>query len=66
MRLRWANNISTFFLSLQEIANCVAWAMARATTREGSKTDRVTLRRGSFGQHRDFRAQAPQSGFRAR
>ena len=36
--------------------------MARAALRDGSKTDRVTLRCGSFGQHQGFRAKASQSG----
>ncbi len=66
MRLRWANSISTFFLSLQEIVYWVVWAMARATSREGSKIDQVTLRCGSFGQHLAFRLQASQSPLRAR
>ena len=66
MRLRWANSISTFFRSLQEMAYCRVCEMARATSRAGSYIDLVTLRCGSFGQHFGFRPQAWQSAFRAR
>lgn len=66
IRLRWAKSISTFFRSLQEIAYWVVWVMARATSREGSWIDRVTLRFGCVGQHRTLSPRASQSVLRAR
>ena len=66
MRLRWANNISTFFRSLIEMSYCLVLAMSRATWRASSCSSRVIDLASAFGQHFCFDGHAWQVSFRAR
>lgn len=62
MRLRWANNISTFLRSWRERTYCAVAAMRRATSRAASWPLRASLRNAVFGQHLDLVGQATQRG----
>ncbi|SFI76369.1 hypothetical protein SAMN03159342_04871 [Pseudomonas sp. NFPP04] len=61
MRLRWANNISTFLRSWRERTYAGVVAIRRATSRAASWTLRAILRNAVFGQHLAFIGQATQS-----
>src|SRR6202166_3874824 len=66
MRLRWANNISTFLRSRREVRPSQDLAICRAISRAPSWMEHGTLRAGAFGQHLSLRAHAAQSCLLAR
>ena len=51
IRLRWANNISTFLRSRREVRPSQDLAICRAISRAPSWMELGTLRAGVFGQH---------------
>ena len=66
IRYRCANSISTFLRSRLEISHASVLERSRARSRAPSWIERVTLRCGSFGQQRGFRAQVSQLSLLAR
>lgn len=66
MRLRWANNISTFFRRRQAASNSGVPASARAMSRESSSRSRGIFRATALGQHLALRWQTSQSFLLAR
>jgi len=66
MRLRWANNISTFFRLRQAASNSGVPASARATSRESSSRSRGIFRATVLGQHLTLSSQTSQSFLLAR
>lgn len=66
MRLRWVNNISTFFRSWRERTYSGVAAIRRATLRAASWTLRTILRIEVFGQHLAFIGHVAQSVCRDR
>jgi hypothetical protein len=66
MRLRWANNISTFFRLRQTVSNSGVPASARATSRESSSISRGIFRTTASGQHFALSSQTSQSFLLAR
>src|SRR5437879_13649214 len=54
IRLRWADNISTFFRLRLEVTEASVAALSRATSRAPSWTEPRTLWAGAFGQDRGF------------
>jgi hypothetical protein len=57
MRLRRVNSISIFFCSCRDPTSAPVLAISRATSLASSWIERVTLREGTFGQHRGFSSQ---------